>query len=139
MPDIRNCKRCGKLYNFIGGLPICPECKKKDDEDFKRVKEYLYDNPGASINQVSMELEVSIQRIKQYLKEGRLEIVGEGGNLILECEICGRSIRTGRFCNECSNSLKNDIASASEQIIKKSETQQADKKHGMRYLIKDDE
>ncbi|NLD49160.1 MAG: MerR family transcriptional regulator [Clostridiaceae bacterium] len=137
MPDVRNCRRCGKIYNHIGRLPICLECRKLDDEDFKRVKEYLYDNPGASINQVSVELEISVQRIKGYLKEGRLEIVGEGGNLILECESCGRSIRTGRFCNECSNGLSSEFKSASEQINKSA--QSADKKgHGMKYVSKRD-
>ena len=24
--DVRNCKQCSKLFNYIGGAPICPEC-----------------------------------------------------------------------------------------------------------------
>jgi len=54
MPDIRNCKRCGRLFNYIGGRPICQDCKKQDEEEFKRVKEYLYEHPKASIMRCRM-------------------------------------------------------------------------------------
>jgi hypothetical protein len=40
MSNVRNCRRCGKLYNYIGGAPICSSCREKDEEDFKRVKVY---------------------------------------------------------------------------------------------------
>lgn len=137
MPDVRNCKRCGKIYNYIGGVPLCHDCKKQDEDDFKRVKNYLYDNPMASIVDVSRELEISVQRIKNYLKQGRLEIIGGDGNMILECELCGRSIRTGRFCEECTNALSKDIKSTADEI--RSPTSQSTGTRasgGMRYLHK---
>ena len=134
MPDVRNCKRCGKLYNYIGGIPICLDCKKADEVDFKRVKEYLYDHPGASMIDVSNILEISMQRIKAYLKEGRLEIVGDDGNMILECESCGRSIRTGRFCEDCAAGLTNDM----KDTMQKMKVDDSSKKpKGMRYLHKE--
>ncbi|MCX7923030.1 MAG: MerR family transcriptional regulator [Clostridia bacterium] len=140
MPDIRNCRRCGKMYNYIGGAPICPVCKEQDEEDFKRVKEYIYNHPGATISEVSTELEVSVEKIKTFLRDGRLEIVNGEGNMILECEVCGKSIRTGRFCDECSKSLSKDFASTahdiSSTISQQSEVQK--KSIGMRYLNKDD-
>jgi len=64
MPDIRNCKRCGRLFNYIGGRPICQDCKKQDEEEFKRVKEYLYEHPKASIIEVSNALDISVQKIR---------------------------------------------------------------------------
>lgn len=105
MPDVRNCRKCGKIYNYIGGPPICPVCKQADEVDFQRVKEYLYEYPGATMTQVSTELDISIEKIKRFLKEGRLEITGEEGNLILECENCGKSINSGRFCEACEREL----------------------------------
>lgn len=119
MPDVRNCRRCGKLYNHIGGEPICPVCRQQDEEDFKRVKEYLYDNPGASMSQISSELEISIERIKRYLREGRLEILNEEGNLFLECEMCGKAIKSGRFCEECERSLSRDLRFTASQMNQK--------------------
>ena len=37
--DVRNCKDCGKLFNYIGGAPLCQTCLKKLDDKFVQVKE----------------------------------------------------------------------------------------------------
>ena len=139
MPDVRNCRKCGKLYNYIGGVPKCPQCKELEEEDFKRVKQYLYENPGASLTQVSTELEVSIELIRRFLKDGRLEITNEEGNMILECENCGKSISSGRYCQECERNLASGLRSAASQIKSELDSQSADansKSFGMRYLNK---
>ena len=138
MPDARNCRRCGKMYNYLGGAPICIDCKNADEAIFKKVKEYLYDNPGATLSQVATDVEVSVEKIKMFLKDGRLEIT-EGSNIILECERCGKSIKTGRFCNECQNDVSSDIAgSASRKLDKREEDSSSAKRNGggMRYLNK---
>ncbi|NLK86718.1 MAG: MerR family transcriptional regulator [Clostridiaceae bacterium] len=140
MPDVRNCRKCGKIYNYIGGAPLCPSCKELDEADFKRIKEYLYDNPKASVTQVSVDLDVSVEKIKRFLKEGRLEIAGDDGNLILECENCGRSIKTGRYCVECERSLTSSLRSAASQFKSELESQSQNtgrsNAFGMRYLNK---
>lgn len=139
MHDIRNCRRCNKIFNYLGGLPICPDCKQQDEINFKRVKEYLYDHPGASLYDVSKDLEISVQQIKAYLKEGRLEIIGEGGNMFLECEKCGKSISTGRFCKECANEFANDIKLVVDQMSASGSNETTEKRsRGMKYLTKDD-
>lgn len=138
MPDARNCRRCGRMYNYIGGPPICIDCKNADEEIFKKVKEYLYDKPGATLAEVSMDVEVSVEKIKMFLKEGRLEIT-EGSNIILECERCGKSIKTGRFCNECQNQVSKDIVgTAVRNPEKRGETTSEGKRNGvgLRYLNK---
>jgi len=138
MPDVRNCRKCGKLFNYIGGAPICPRCKELEEEDFKRIKEYLYENPGASLTQVSTELDVSVELIRRFLKEGRLEITNENGNLVLECENCGKSIKSGRFCAECERELASGFRNAAQQIRSELDSQTAtrQKSFGMRYLNK---
>jgi flagellar operon protein (TIGR03826 family) len=140
MPDVRNCRKCGRLFNYIGGAPICQDCKKQDEEDFARVKEYLYKNPGASMSMVSEDLEMSVEKIKRFLKEGRLEITGDDGNMILECENCGKSIRSGRFCDECERNLAMGFKSAASQIKSELdiEMDSAKKGIGMRYLNKEE-
>jgi len=138
MPDVRNCRRCGRMYNYLGGPPICIDCKNADEEVFKKVKEYLYENPGATLAQVSMDLEVSVEKIKMFLKEGRLEIT-EGSNIILECERCGKSIKTGRFCDACQNQVGNDIMGTAVRKAEKREGATPEAKRngtGLRYLNK---
>lgn len=137
MPDIRNCKRCGKIYNYIGGPPICPACREKDEEDFKRIKEYLYQYPGATLSEVSSTLDISVEKIKRFLKEGRLEIVENGGNIILECEKCGKAIRTGRYCKECEKELSNDLSATARKISESlPQPRSSSKEVEMRYLNK---
>ena len=140
MPDVRNCRKCGKIYNYLGGAPICPVCKQGEEEDFQRIKKYLYDFPGASITQVSTELDISIEKIKRFLREGRLEITGDDGNMILECENCGKSIKSGRLCDECERDLAAGFRSAATQIKSELNSNSPISRSGtdMRYRNKDD-
>ncbi len=107
--NLKNCSRCGKIYNY-DGFKICYNCRKSDEKDFKIIKEYLHEYPGANISEVSEGTGVDSKKIIEFLRDGRLEIA-EGGNLILECEKCGASIRTGRFCDKCANSIQRELGS----------------------------
>lgn len=137
MPDVRNCRKCGRIFNYIGS-PICPLCKEKDEDDFKKIKDYLYENPKASITQVSSELDISIEKIKRFLKDGRLEIADDEGNMILECENCGRSIKSGRYCAECERVLASGLRSAASQFKSEIDNMNAAKSNqfSMRYMNK---
>lgn len=127
--NIRNCIRCGKIYNY-DGFRICPTCRKDDEVDFQKVKDYLYENPGANISQVHEGTKVDTDKIIEFLREGRLEISG-GGNLILECESCGVSISTGRFCNRCATELQRQMG----QVIGKPKIEQkTDSKEKFRVI-----
>ena len=138
MPDVRNCRKCGKIYNYIGGAPICQVCRQADEEDFQRVKEYLYSNPGANMTQVSTELDISIEKIKRFLKEGRLEITGDDGNLILECENCGKAIKSGRFCDTCERDLASGFKSVANQIKNEMGSTYEKNTNNMKYRNKED-
>lgn len=137
MPDLRNCRRCGKMYNYLSGPPICIDCKNADEEIFKKVKEYLYDKPGSTLSQVATDLDVSVEKIKMFLKEGRLEITDDS-NIILECERCGKSVKTGRFCKECQHEVNTDIlGSGGRKQERQEETSEAKRNGvGMRFLNK---
>ena len=49
MNDIRNCRICGKIFNYVVGPVVCPRCKEKLEEKFQEVKKYIQDNHGADI------------------------------------------------------------------------------------------
>jgi flagellar operon protein (TIGR03826 family) len=105
--NLKNCSRCGRVYNY-DGFRICFNCRKDDEKDFQRIKAYLLEYPGANISEVSEGTGIDSKKIISFLREGRLEIA-EGGNLILECEKCGTSIRTGRFCEKCANNIQREL------------------------------
>ena len=100
--DIRKCSRCGKLFNIlVPGEIFCPDCKKKSEEEFRIVKNFVWDHPGVTIHQVSEETGVDKKYIKQWLREDRLQLSDDAVDLELTCERCGKPITSGRYCPEC--------------------------------------
>ena len=97
--EVRNCADCGKMFNYMGGTPLCAACAKKLEDKFDAVKEYVYDNPRATINEVAEENEVSVRQIKRWIREERLAF-SDDSPIGIECEGCGKTIRTGRYCEK---------------------------------------
>lgn len=87
---------------------------KKLDEKYAQVKEYIYDHPGASINEVSEENDVSVNQIKKWVREERLSF-SEDSAVGLACEGCGKMIKTGRYCKECKMKLASELGSFVEK------------------------
>lgn len=102
--DVKNCKGCNRLFQYIGGPPLCPSCRDALEAKFAEVKEFIYQNPGTSIAQVAEETEVSVKQIKQWIREDRL-VLSDATEDGIECEHCGTPIRSGRFCEKCKNQM----------------------------------
>lgn len=111
--NIRNCRVCGRIYNYISGPNVCPVCKESQEAKFQEVKEYIREHKGASIPQVAEACDVDASQIRQWLREERLEVT-EDSALYLTCESCGAAIRSGRFCEKCKNNMTQDF----KQILK---------------------
>lgn len=109
--DVKNCRVCGKLFNYIGGVVMCPKCSKELDDKFSTVKEYIYNNPQASVQQVSEDNDVSVSQIRQWVREERL-CFSKDSMVGIECENCGAMIRTGRFCPVCKDKLASSLSNA---------------------------
>lgn len=114
--EVRNCADCGKMFNYIGGVPLCATCIKKLEDKFEKVKEYIYDNPRATINEVADENEVSVRQIKRWIREERLAF-SEESPIGIECEGCGKTIKTGRYCNNCKKALENQLGGAYQKPV----------------------
>ena len=97
--NIRNCRMCGHIFNYVAGPILCPHCRKKMEAKFQEVKEYIRANPGVGIQDVAENCDVEPSQIQQWLREERLELT-EGSAIYLQCEKCGAPIRSGRFCEK---------------------------------------
>lgn len=109
--DVRNCKGCGRLFNYMGGAPLCEACRKQLEEKFQEVKVYLEENPNSSVTQVADAMDISVKQIKQWIREERLSLSAPGADGIV-CEQCGAPITTGRFCEKCKAGMVNTLAGA---------------------------
>ncbi|MFA5525121.1 MAG: MerR family transcriptional regulator [Tissierellales bacterium] len=107
---IRNCRKCNRIY-ADDNFDLCPICRNTDAEEFKLVKDFLYDHPGSDVQTVSEMTGVDTKKIIRYLRDGKLEISGDSPNLLLDCERCGVPITTGRFCNKCVSQMEREFKS----------------------------
>ena len=105
LDSFKQCRICRGLFQYSGyGPEVCPACKKEDEEMFDRVKTYLRDNPGRTLHQTAKDCDVPESRIRDWLKEERLEYTGKGETGLF-CEHCGKPIMSGRLCDECRMSF----------------------------------
>ena len=102
--EARNCRKCGKLFNYIGGLPICPQCKEQAETKFQEVKEFIRENRTANMNEICEACDVDKNQINQWIREERL-VFSDESPITFSCENCGATIRTGRFCDKCKASM----------------------------------
>ena len=114
--ELMNCRNCKKLFNYVTGEKICPKCREELEEKFQEVKDYIRNNPGANVDQVAEECEVTVKQIKKWVREARLTFADD--SLIgLECERCGRMIHCGRFCTQCAGGLEDAMNGMFKQEI----------------------
>ena len=133
--DIRNCRNCGNIFNYLSGPIVCPACKESLEAKFQEVKLYIEEHPGVGIKQVSDACDVETSQIQQWLREERLEVT-ENSAIYLNCESCGAPIRSGRYCDKCRNNLTNGFKSVirSSQPVQEPEIKKPDEKNKMRFL-----
>ena len=132
--EIKNCKKCKRIFQYLTGPQLCITCKDEDELEFQEIKKYLKEHPRATMTEVAEALEISVEKITKFLRDGRLE-VAEGSAIKIECESCGRPILTGKYCQICSGRMEGDLKGISRDMQRKANTPEAS--HVMKYLKKD--
>lgn len=135
--DVRNCKRCRRLFNYTDRSKYCPACMEEIEKQFQEAKEYIYKHPGVGIPEISEELDIEVSQIKQWIREERLALSNADGSGIY-CENCGVGITTGRFCDKCKSQLTNSLSNAVTRKEEPKPQQKAKKgeRDRMRFLDK---
>lgn len=108
MAELRNCPQCGRVFAYVG-RNLCPRCMDKEEEEFKLVRSYIREHPGATIMDTSEATEVDEQKILRFLRDGRLVSRGLQASVTLECERCGQTIGEGRYCRTCLTELDREL------------------------------
>lgn len=115
----RICPKCGGVLVFKGvGEYCCEDCGELAYDDYGKVRMYIEEHRGATAAQIESAIGVSQRSIRQMLKEGRLEVTADS-KTFLRCEVCGKSIRSGRYCPECETVMHRNLEAEQRAQIKK--------------------
>ena len=125
--ELKNCVKCGRAFGARDNEEYCSKCSMDHiEEDFKKVRDYLYDHPGADIKEVAQATGVSERTIIKLLKDERIEVV-EDSNALLKCERCTVGIKSGRYCDECKSEIAKELISTRESLKSKPDLKTKDK------------
>ncbi|MCR5216674.1 MAG: flagellar protein [Lachnospiraceae bacterium] len=134
--EVRNCKQCGRLFNYVGGLNrnLCPACIDALEDKFQEVRKYVDENPRCTIEDICMNNDVTSKQVEKWIREDRL-FFSDDSPIGIACEKCGKTIKSGRFCKECADALGNQMDSLYRAV---NDMPQAPKKSSsrMRFLDK---
>lgn len=134
--NIRNCRKCKKIFNYVMGPILCPSCRQEQEDKFQEVKKYVQEHTRCGMREVSEACEVSLNQIQQWLREERLILTADSP-IGIECEKCGKIIRGGKFCPECAKKMAHSFEAAIDHPVPKPEVHHS-KDHGdgarMRFL-----
>ncbi len=131
--DVRTCKSCKRIFNYLSGPIICPSCQEKLEEKFKEVKDYIRENPNASLQNVSDAMEVSVKQLKNWVREERLTF-SDDSPVGIECMNCGAMIKCGKYCEACKGRMINTLSHAVEEKPKPVEAPRKSDGNRMRFL-----
>lgn len=97
----RFCKSCEGVLVYKGlGEFQCEECGTLDYDDYGKVRNYLENHRGAHAGEIAEATGVTHKAIREMIKENRFEVVENRAGYI-KCEMCGKSVKSGRLCPEC--------------------------------------
>lgn len=134
--NVVNCRKCGKLFNYIAGPKVCPMCKEALEAKFQEVKRYIQQHGRCSMNEVCEACEVDTQQIQNWIRQERLQF-SEDSPIRVACETCGTMIGSGRFCAKCRDDMArnlNNMMTKNVEELKKEPHRKPDNKNRMRFL-----
>lgn len=131
--EVKNCRECGAVFNYIGGVRLCPVCKSALDDKFQEVKKYIEENKNATVGQTSEACEVSQKQITQWIREERLAF-SEDSMVTFKCDSCGATIRTGRYCDRCKSEMTRGFMNMYKQNNTPTPQKNQKDKDRMRFL-----
>ncbi|NNV07384.1 TIGR03826 family flagellar region protein [Geobacillus sp. C56-T2] len=117
--SLENCPACGRLFVRSPFRDICPSCHEEEERQFQIVAQFLRrrENRLATMEQIVAATGVSEMLLTKFIKSGRLTLA-QLPNLGYPCDRCGKLIREGRMCADCSKDLQGQL-----EMVKKEEEQ----------------
>jgi len=136
--DVKQCDFCRVPFQSYGKR-VCGDCLIKLDTAWFMIRDYLYEHDRAGIEEVSYATGVSKKAIMYLLKEERLLVGDENGDVggFLKCEACKKPINTGRMCGSCKKQIISEMnESVSAISIPKKKEKEVEEEEAMDGVAK---
>ena len=75
MREVRNCRKCNAMFATNEKEILCKRCREEEDQIFKMVRDYVYENPGTSVSELAVMFNLSVKRIDRYIRDGGFNVV----------------------------------------------------------------
>ncbi|MGN0132001.1 MAG: flagellar protein [Lachnospiraceae bacterium] len=134
--NVKNCRRCGRLFNYVTGPYICPMCREENEKKFQEVKKYIQTHPRCSMQAVCEECDVEAGQIQNWIRQERLQFADDSP-IKVACENCGAMIGSGKLCEKCKNAMTknlNNMMNKSVDQLKQEPVRPPKDKNRMRFL-----
>lgn len=135
--NVVNCRKCGKLFNYVTGPYICPMCREANEKKFQEVKKYIQTNPKCSMKILCEECGAEPGQIQTWIRQERLQFADDSP-IKVACENCGAMIGSGKLCKKCkdqmSKALNNMMTKSVAQLKNEPTHRRTDDKNRMRFL-----
>ena len=119
--NIRNCARCKRIFAPVSGEKICPDCRAEDAEIEERVKAYVRDNPGLTVDQLIEGSGAPAKLVWRMIQQGLFENSGLKG-AEYPCANCGKLITKDIYCSECASRLRENAQKFAAALSSKRRT-----------------
>ena len=102
------CENCGKLFSSVHGEKLCPSCNAVEQAAKDKMKEYLRDNPKASLKEAADATGAPADTLKRM----SMEVISAklSSNKAIDsahpCANCGTMIKSGTYCPACNAELQ---------------------------------
>ncbi len=99
--EFKICDNCNMIFQYKGsGDVLCPDCTKKSEEDYEKVRAFMAENPGAREEDIAAKTGVSMKFIAKLVKDDKI-VIRDTNTQGLTCKYCGISIQSGKYCADC--------------------------------------
>jgi len=113
------CEKCGKLFSSIRGETLCQSCNAEFRDAQSKIRDYLRENPKATLMQAASATGVdsdSMKRISKEVVNAKFNAQRGKANAEHFCEMCGAPIKTGTYCANCQAELQKKAQQAAVVI-----------------------
>lgn len=114
---VKTCRKCKTVIEESSLHDYCNVCRKKVEEVFEKIRDYLRDYPGATAFEIEQRLGIPIHVVNSFVRDGRLvEIPNEYLNL--ECQRCGCLLLSAhhKYCPKCEYEMLKDLDKVKDEM-----------------------